>query len=748
MCRHWHAPERLEPRTLLAVFTVITTADDGPGSLRQAILDANASPNTTPGADEVRFAIPGEPGTVHTLRPLSPLPAVTGPTTLDATTQPGYAGSPLIELDGSSAGANADGLVLLDRPAIVRGFTVNRFAGHGMVVRQPTPTPYRPDSRLMNYLAGNRVGTNPAGDVARPNGGAGILIAALETQVGGPLPGQANVISGNHGPGVWVQADLPLRAGPPPIRMDSNLIGTNASGTAALGNGREGVLLHSGYVDMRTNVISGNAASGVRASGTQALGYIVTSNIGTDASGTVAVSNGTSPTAEYRDGITLTAGAELSIIRNTISGNIGAGVGVAGANAQIDRNRIGTDASGNLALGNGGDGVRLVRAIPSSTVSGSLISANGRDGVRVESSERITLAGNRIGLNASRTAPLGNDGNGITLLGCRLIEVGMRPRPPVDGWDQWFVPPPPPNRIGGNAGHGIAIHGGLAAGVTSDISVFNNEIGYDNTTGVNLPNGGSGVYVAGARGVTIGPVDNVTAGNTIRGNRGSGVYVAGALGVTIGPADGRTTGNTIRGNDGDGVTVTDLAGTHSLNVRIIRNSIYDNGGIGIDLRPGPGVTPNDERDLDEGANHLQNFPTITGVERAGETTIVRFRLKVPARGFRVELFASSSPDAGAHGEGERFLGAAVVTTGVAGDVTATISVPSSAIPPRSWLTVTATDTFGNTSEFSPAVSATTARPVYRPPDRVQSRRVTAQAAGSVVFEPARRDPLTPRELLA
>jgi hypothetical protein len=83
---------------------VTNAADSGAGSLRQAILDANA----TGGADVIAFDIPGSG--VQTIAPASPLPAVTDPLTIDGTTQPGYAGAPLIELDGLGAGQGVTGL--------------------------------------------------------------------------------------------------------------------------------------------------------------------------------------------------------------------------------------------------------------------------------------------------------------------------------------------------------------------------------------------------------------------------------------------------------------------------------------------------------------------------------------------------------------------------------------------------------------------------------------------------------------
>ena len=88
-----------------ATFTVNTTADSGAGSLRQAILDAN----TAAGADSIQFSIAG--AGVRTIIAGSALPTITGQVTIDGATQPGYAGTPLIKIDGASAGA-VSGLVL------------------------------------------------------------------------------------------------------------------------------------------------------------------------------------------------------------------------------------------------------------------------------------------------------------------------------------------------------------------------------------------------------------------------------------------------------------------------------------------------------------------------------------------------------------------------------------------------------------------------------------------------------------
>src|SRR3954471_4171834 len=100
-------------------FLVTTVTDSGAGSLRQAILDANAAA----GPDEIRFDIAGDG--VKTIRPTRALPPVVGAVVIDGTSQPGYAGTPLVQLDGVSAGAETDGLTVAG-DGVMRGLAVTR----------------------------------------------------------------------------------------------------------------------------------------------------------------------------------------------------------------------------------------------------------------------------------------------------------------------------------------------------------------------------------------------------------------------------------------------------------------------------------------------------------------------------------------------------------------------------------------------------------------------------------------------
>jgi hypothetical protein len=120
--------EQLEKRELLSTFTVINTNDSGAGSLRAAISAANASI----GNDTIAFNIPG--AGVHTIQPLSALPAITDPLTIDGGTQPGYTGTPLIQLDGSLAGSSTFGLNIVSGAigSSVFALAVNNFSSSGI----------------------------------------------------------------------------------------------------------------------------------------------------------------------------------------------------------------------------------------------------------------------------------------------------------------------------------------------------------------------------------------------------------------------------------------------------------------------------------------------------------------------------------------------------------------------------------------------------------------------------------------
>ena len=166
--------------------------------------------------------------------------------------------------------------------------------------------------------------------------------------------------------------------------------------------------------------------------------------------------------------------------------------------------------------------------------------------------------------------------------------------------------------------------------------------------------------------------------------------------------------NLITANTGAGIALINNATQN----RITRNSIFANGGLGIDLG-NDGITPNDgdnpattgvDPDSDTGANNLQNFPVVITVFQG--STIVRGNLvSTPNSTFTLEFFYSLSPSA-AEAEGQVFIGAIPVTTDANGNASFAVTFSNVTAPVGSFVTATATDTQGNTSEFSVMPSPT------------------------------------------
>src|SRR6266849_9551055 len=216
-----------------ATLVVTNTADIGPGSLRQAILDANARP----GPDVIAFSIGSG---VQTISPLSPLPFVTDPLVIDGTTQPGFADSPIIELNGSLVSGGGNGLSIFAGSSTVRGLAINSFVdGCGILL----------SDGAANLVEGNYIGTDVTGATRKPNGIGICLSLSDNNTVGGITPQARNLISGNNGHGLILSnANENLICG--------NLIGTDRDGLRSLNNSYSGISL----LDGTSNSIGGTVA--------------------------------------------------------------------------------------------------------------------------------------------------------------------------------------------------------------------------------------------------------------------------------------------------------------------------------------------------------------------------------------------------------------------------------------------------------------------------------------------------------
>jgi hypothetical protein len=442
-------------------------------------MDANANPGT----DTITFAIPG--AGVHTIQPLSSLPAATDPVVIDGTTQPGFAGTPTVELRGpgvNAPGPSVVGLTLSGGSSVVRGLTINSFNSDGLLLTGPGG----------DVVAGNFIGTDQTGTTHAPNWVAITSHAPGET-IGGPTPAERNVISGNQF-GVTVRGDNTL--------VQGNYIGADATGSAPLGNGYAPGASLSNFgallIQSSNAVITGNVVSATQQLG---VGILLNGNgvrnttirgnlIGLDASGSHALGT------QFR-GIQIvgssnnTIGGTTPDAGNIISGNtsgieflsqFNGTTEIAPTGNVVIGNRIGTTAGGNAAIPNfagiviaGGTDNTIGGTSPASA---NVISGNSSYGILFSGPnvKPNNVHGNLIGVGADRTTALGNSTAGVQVM--NSASAGT-----IGG-----VGTGQANVIAWN-GHGIRVAANASIKVRGNAIFANHpglgiDLGYDTTPGV------------------------------------------------------------------------------------------------------------------------------------------------------------------------------------------------------------------------------------------------------------------------
>jgi hypothetical protein len=581
-----------------------------------------------------------------------------------------------------------------------------------------------------NKILGNYIGIDASGNAARGNGQAGVLVRSANNFVGGTTAGEGNVISGNNFAGIDVVGSAASGN-----TIQGNFIGTNALGTGDLGNANNGIHVNGspnttigGSVIGARNVISGNDYAGIEVGGITATNTTIQGNyIGTNAEGTARVPNTLNGVLIYSSENTI--GGTTALMRNVISGNglipaIGRnGVQLEGPNARNNRvhgNYIGVAANGTTPLGNMRSGVAINDGASQNIIggtqnlTGNVISANTESGVYIQhgNSTQNVVARNYIGLKFNGTGVAGNGYDGVTIDGSPNNTIGGLTS--AEG-----------NVISGNVNQGVRILGVAASSNTLE----NNFIGTNKDGNVAAPNQQDGVLIDGAPNNIIGGFDEV-ARNVICANLEGGIRLLGAadhnriqanhIGIGVGdvPLGNGTFGIDVRGgvlneiggpDEGNGNTVahngfqaTPAVRGHGIIIQsgtrnaIRRNSVFDNAGRGIDLGD-DSFTVNDLRDVDTGSNDLQDYPVVTEVTfPVGAKTIEWTLNSTSETTYTIDFFSNDDPDPGGFGEGKTYLRSRVVTTNVRGNAIFTESFASDEL----FISCTATDPAGNTSEFS------------------------------------------------
>jgi len=752
----------MEPRTLLASIVVNTALDENDPanatlSLREAIELTNGSlqktelstfaqglvdgqPSTV-AQDFISFAIPGIG--VRTIALTAALPAITHPVNIEGYTQSGAVANDAVfteidraalavRLDGTNAGAGANGLTIHAANCLISGLEIVNFRGHGIEISGA--------GAQGNSLFGNFIGTStvsPTNDRDFPtglgNGASGVYITSSNNRVGGNTPGIRNVIFGND---VGVTLDGPGSTG--------NLI----QGNFILDNDNQGVLVRASNNTIGEalkgggNVISGNGAQGVKITGgpnnqgNQLLGNVIGADIGYQNGALIPIGLDRRPNGA--EGVLIdnspknTVGSLLVDGRNVIAGNQADGILIQGdfsTNNRLLNNWIGFNIVTSLLaldIPNNLSGVRITSADNSigdgSAAGRNVISENGRHGIELDGpgATRTRIQGNVIGLNPDGGSDFGNTFDGIHIR---------------DSADNVIGGPNPGDRntiSGNNNGIVITNTGTLGLARATGNIVQGNFIGTAVDGKTDLGNAVDGVVVDDASRNKIGGA-GAGEGNVISGNNrgvrliGSGARDNLVQGNFIGTD---LTGTVVIHNEVDGVLVTDEASKNTIgglepgagntiafNVRngvriesgvdnaILSNRIHSNTKLGIDLVGGneesaTGVTANAPGSPHSGPNRLQNYPILTAVAPSGNATFVQGTFSAaPNTSYTIQFFSSPAEDLSGFGQGKVLLGTSTLTTDTSGNALFALNVPV-AVPSGQFVTATATDPEGNTSEFS------------------------------------------------
>ena len=454
------------------------------------------------------------------------------------------------------------------------------------------------------------------------------------------------------------------------------------------------------------------------------------------------------------DTIGYTASDGDTYIQNDIYGNGGWGVYLdpGSGPTTVGHNFIGTDTTGHAlgpgtetytgglpgngpSDGNGAGGVYVGDAngdviggsVPclywSDACTSNVISNNGGPGVELaQGSSAATVASNYIGesLDFYYIPPAGqpqqpadggalpNNGPGVqdsgtgNLIGGAASSAG--------------------NQISGNSDGGVVLEG-------SQANVDNNLIGLNFAGTGATPNTGAGILATATGGVSLG--DNRISGNVIGGNTGPGIQLDQAgntiVGNAIGTAGDRSSplansigiladsgpqtigaplsgANVIAHNTGAGIAVVDPPGAavDTTDVGIFDNSIFGNGGLGIDLGD-DGVTANHPLDSTPGPNGWQNFPVLTTASAAnGQYSFTGTLDAAPSTYYTVYVFGNPACDPSGYGQGQTEINAGTVTTDSSGH--ANFVLTGQGVSAGTVLSATAVTGSNSTSEFGPCLT--------------------------------------------
>ena len=549
---------------------------------------------------------------------------------------------------GSGAAANGSGLAIRHskyttiRNCVISG---NTSCAIGIIDSECGSLPYY---STHNSITGCIIGLNAAGTAAVPNRvGIDLCDGSSDNTIGGVTAAKRNIISGNQGAAVLIEAGLYNLVTENNL-ITGNYIGLNKNGSAVIPNENSGIaFIQVSNNRIVGNVISGNRDYGILLSGNGSDGNEIADNIiGLTATGQSAAGN-------QKAGIMVSGDSPYTTITNNVISSNGIatspgdadnpGIFLLADNCTLQGNIIGLDPTGSIAFGNGSQGISMSGAqnclIGGDTVDkGNIISSHPENGIVLLANGNPcaynTILGNLIGTDITAGQNRGNGSMGVNVRENAHHNTISN------------------NVIGCSGHHGVVIHGSD----THSNSLKGNYIGcgWD--------------------------------GATPLGNSLEGIYVAeGAHDNFIGDSMDHTAGNTISFNGRDGIAVGTRTTASPARISIRKNVIAYNAGQGIDL-DSDGVTPNGSG---YGANNNMDFPVITGYSNH------QLQGTAPA-GALIDIFMADGTSAD-HGEATLFLASG--QAGGSGNFSILLPEQDAESKDSYVVTATATDAGGNTSEF-------------------------------------------------
>jgi uncharacterized repeat protein (TIGR01451 family) len=384
--------------------TVTNTSDSGSGSLRQALLDALFGPCVAPCT--IAFNLGAGP---YKIQPLTDLPDVASSTIVDATTQPGYTNMPIVEIDAGLINASYATFIVHD-DVTIRGFSLTN-GNYGITLNGDN-----------NIVEANYIGLTPAGIAAANQ--RGIRVSGDGNMIGGTLPAQRNIVSGNAGAGILLDGT------PSGTTISGNYVGTDPGGTLARPNaagidilGDASGTTIGGATPAHRNLISGNSSYGIYIAGaaTSAANTVISNNwIGPDVNGTAAFS--------VLAGVGLFGNVSDTVISNNVISGVFNGIRTVQSTVtgtKIRNNMIGVRPDGTTPMGNSQNGITLSDPLNAEiggiTGEGNIIGNNGGAGV-------IITGANALGNKVLGNSIFNNGGIGID-----LGATGVTPNDAGDG---------------------------------------------------------------------------------------------------------------------------------------------------------------------------------------------------------------------------------------------------------------------------------------------------------------------------